>query len=400
MFLLFRSALLIFGFSLILLGCSTVPTADNPPVGTTTKPAPPLPQTVTLTAVGDFLMHMPVVQAAKTRDGAYDFKPIFSEVEHLLGGSDLTIVNLETRLAGKSFGFSGYPVFNTPEALALDMKDIGVDVVLTANNHSLDRGWPGVVNTLNNLEAAGLSPLGTHRSAEEAGEVFITEVKDIKIGILNYTESTNGIPLPKGKEFAVNLIEPQKIYEDIKKLKDRHAEIIIACLHFGTEYQRYPNEFQRKLVEDLFNRGVDIVFGDHVHVIQPMELQNVATEKGEKQCFVAYSLGNFISNQSWRYSNCGLIANVEVEKAAAGEIKIKNVDYVPVWVDTFVQNGHRKYRVLPVQKAIEDYQAGTDPLLTKEDYRTLQQVWQDTTALISGACPVIAPKNVPGGSKI
>ncbi len=392
-----KTLLLTLAFSLALLGCGTV-TADTPPESSA-GPTPSPPQRVTIAAAGDFLMHMPVVQSAKLPDGSYDFKPIFYEVKDLLSSPDLTIVNLETRLAGKEFGFSGYPAFNTPAALAYDMKDLGVDVVLTANNHSLDRGWPGIVNTLNNLEAAGLSPVGTYRSAEEACKVFMTEVKNIKIGILNYTESTNGIPLPKGKEFAVDLINGQKMYDDIEKLKARGAEVIIACLHFGTEYRRYPNEFQTKLVEDLFKRGVDIVLGNHVHVIQPMDLRKTSTEDGEKQCFVAYSLGNFISNQSWRYSNCGLITNVELEKNG-DRVTIKKVDYVPVWVDTYIKNGQKKYRVLPVQKAMEDYRANTDPLLTKEDFIKLQEVWQDTTALISGACPVIAPRNVPGGSKI
>ncbi|RYD01942.1 hypothetical protein N752_27865 [Desulforamulus aquiferis] len=142
-------------------------------------------------------MHIPVVNSAKTPDGQYDFKPIFSEVAEHLNSADLTIVNLETRLAGKEFGYSGYPLFNTPEALAKDLKDLGVDIVATANNHSLDMGWKGLVNTLDNLESANLCHMGTYRTLEEAQEVFVREVKGCKIGILNYAENTNGIPLPK-----------------------------------------------------------------------------------------------------------------------------------------------------------------------------------------------------------
>ncbi|SHK98029.1 CapA family protein [Desulforamulus aeronauticus] len=362
-------------------------------------PPPAPPETITITAVGDFLMHMPVIRSAQLADGSYDFKPIFSEVKGLLSSSDLTIANLETRLAGKQFGYSGYPVFNCPEDLAYDLKDLGVDVVTTANNHSLDRGWPGIVNTLTHLESAGLSHVGTSRSPEEANQVLITNVKNIKVGILNYTENTNGIPLPKGKEFAVNLMKAEKIYTDIDKLRSQGAEIIIAYLHFGTEYQRQPNEFQRKLVQELFTRGVDIVFGDHVHVIQPIDFQKVPAESNEKASFVVYSLGNFISNQTWRYSDCGLIVNIVLEKNAGG-VSLKTADYIPVWVDTYSQQGQKKYRVLPVQKALEDYQAKTDPLLDRNDFIKLQEVWQDTTSLISEACPVIAPKQVPGGSKL
>lgn len=385
--------------SFLLLGCGSLNDATTPGTQQLAKPPqpPPPPQSITITAVGDFLMHMPVIQSAKLQDGTYDFKPIFTEVKDLLGSNDLTIANLETRLAGKEHGFSGYPVFNCPAELAYNMKELGIDVVTTANNHSLDRGWLGIVNTLENLEAAGLHHVGTYRSSEESERVFIIDVKGIKVGILNYAENTNGIPLPKGKEFAVDLINSQKLYRDITKLKAQGSDVIVAYLHFGTEYQRYPNELQSKLVENLFQQGVDIVFGDHVHVIQPMDLKTFGN--GEKQHFVVYSLGNFISNQSWRYSNCGLIANVELQKAD-GEVTIKKIDYVPVWVDTYMKNGQKQYRVIPVQKALEDFQANTDPLLTRDDYVTLQEVWQDTTSLISKACPVISPKNLPGGSKI
>lgn len=362
-------------------------------------PTPAPPETITITAVGDLLMHMPVINSARLADGSYDFKPIFSEVKGLLNSSDLTIANLETRLAGKQFGYSGYPIFNCPEELAADLKAVGVDVITTANNHSLDQGWPGIVNTLHHLEAAGLSHVGTNRNQQEADQVFMTEIKNTKIGILNYTETTNGIPLPKGKEYAVNLMQKEKIYADIDKLKSQGAEVIIACLHFGTEYQRQPNEWQKSLVDELLVRGVDIVFGNHAHVIQPMELKTVPSNNLEKTCFVVYSLGNFISNQTWRYSDCGLIVNVVLEKKA-GQVTVKTADYIPVWVDTYTQQGQKKYRVLPVQKALEDYQAKTDPLLDQNDFSKLQEVWQDTTSLISEACPVITPKQIPGGSKI
>ncbi|WP_156779658.1 CapA family protein [Desulforamulus reducens] len=390
-FLLFALSL---GLIIVVLGCGPEKISSPP----TTPPEPPPAESITISAAGDFLMHMPIIHAAQLPGGNYDFKPIFSEVRSFLSTAELTLVNLETRLAGKEQGYSGYPVFNCPEELAQNMKELGIDVVTTANNHSLDRGWTGIVKTLDHLEAAGLQSLGTYRSAEDAQRVFCTEIKGIKIGILNYTESTNGIPLPKGKDYAVDMIQSGKIYQDIEKLKAAKTDVIIAYIHFGTEYQRHPNESQRTLVENLFKQGVTIVFGDHVHVIQPMDLK-VSSTNNEKKCFVAYSLGNFISNQSWRYSNCGLITNVKLTKEA-NRVTITNVDYVPVWVDTYFKNGQKKYRVLPVQKAIEDFETGRDPLLTQKDYQILQQVWQDTTALITEACPVISPRNVSDSSQI
>lgn len=383
------------GFLLIISGCR----AEDKPTVQKIEDIPPPPETITITAVGDFLMHLPVVNSAKKPDGGYDFKPIFSEVAGFLSAPDLTIVNLETRLGGKGFGYSGYPLFNTPEALATDLKTLGVDVVATANNHSLDMGWQGLVNTIDHLEAVGLSHIGTYRNVEESQKVFVTEVKGYKIGILNYAENTNGIPIPKGKEFAVDLINSEKIFKDIAKLNELNVDLIIAYLHFGTEYQRQPNQSQIKLVDDLFKQGVDIVFGNHVHVIQPMEIKQLQNQEVKKQHFVIYSLGNFVSNQEWRYSNCGLIVNVTLEETS-GNLMIKDIDYVPVWVHIFNKEGKRNYRVLPVQKALEDYEAGVDTFLTLKDFNKLKEVWQDTTDLISKACPVISPKNVPGGNKI
>lgn len=400
MFTSIKSALLILVLALALQGCGTAPVANPPQEFSTSTPTPPPPpEKITITAVGDFLMHMPVVQSAQLPDGTYNFKPIFSEVADLLAGADLTIANLETRLAGKAYGYSGYPVFNCPEALAHDMKDLGIDVVTTANNHSMDRGWPGIVNTLDHLRAVGLQPIGTYQNEEASQQVFTTTIKGIKIGILNYAENTNGIPLPNGKEFAVDLMNTPKIYQDIAKLKSQGAEVLVACLHFGTEYQRQPNDFQKKLVDDLLQQGVDVIFGNHVHVIQPMDLKKITTSQGEKEAFVIYSLGNFVSNQSWRYSNCGLMANVELEKVD-GQVKVSKADYIPVWVDTYLKNGQKEYRVLPVQRALETYQDKSDPYLTAEDYTKLKEVWQDTTSLISEACPVISPRDLSAGSKI
>ncbi|GAB6180314.1 CapA family protein [Desulfotomaculum defluvii] len=391
-----------FGLSLalliILLGCGPNNTPSTSP-NTSPKIPSPVPQSITITAVGDFLMHMPVIKSAQLDDGSYDFKPIFTEVKTLLSSADLTIANLETRLAGKEMGYSGYPVFNCPEELALNMKELGIDVVATANNHSLDRGWVGITKTLDHLESAGLQVLGTYRNAEDAQRVFITKIKGINIGIMNYTENTNGIPLPEGREYAVNLLQSDKILKDIGQLRSSGADIIIAYLHFGTEYQRQPNEYQRKVAEELFVQGVDIILGDHVHVIQPMDLNYHSNASQDERKFVAYSLGNFISNQSWRYSNCGLIANMELVKESE-KVTLKKVDYVPVWVDTYQSNGQKKYRVLPVQKAIKDFETKKDPLLTELDYKTMQQVWQDTTTLITDACPAISPRNINEASKI
>ncbi|ACV61979.1 Putative protein of poly-gamma-glutamate biosynthesis (capsule formation)-like protein [Desulfofarcimen acetoxidans DSM 771] len=347
--------------------------------------------TVKLTSIGDFLMHLPIIKSAYDNNTkAYNFQPVFAPVEEYLQDSDLTIGNLETRLAGPEKGYSGYPLFNCPADLAVDLKKLGIDIITLANNHCLDMGWNGLITTMNNLEQAGMQYIGNARSPEERDNLLIKDIKGIKLGFLNYTETTNGLPVPEGKDFGVNLINLDIIKKDIASLISNRADIVIVYLHFGTEYKRYPTENQKKLARQVFDAGADIILGDHVHVLQPME------REGEK--FIIYSLGNFISNQRWQYSDSGIILNLTFEKnLEQNKTHLKNIDYIPVWVDTYPAAGMLRYRVLAVEKAIADYQNGNDPLLTAEDYTRLKEVWEETTTLMSrpeqNIMPVMLLKN-------
>lgn len=328
-------------------------------------------------------MHLPLVKAAYDHASRqYNFKGMFSQVEKHLATADFTIANLETRLAGPERGYSGYPLFNTPAELATDMKALGIDMVTTANNHSMDMGKSGVYRTLDNLDQAGLLHIGTYRSPEDRDKPTIVDIKGVKVGFLNYTQNTNGIPIPSGSPYLVNMIERKTIKKDIQKLHDQRPDLIVACIHFGTEYQQAPNEFQRTLVKELFEQGVDVILGCHVHVLQPMEIQQISLNGKQKNCFVIYSMGNFISNQRWRHSDCGVILNIEIEKNHAKGTRITKIDYIPVWVDTFRDNNDLNFRVLPVDTAISNYESVQDKLLTREDYERLVQVKKDITAIL------------------
>ena len=364
--------------ALICQGCSP---ADKPQADALKEET-----RVSITAVGDFVMHMPLVNAAyKSEQSKYDFKPMFSGVEKYLAGADFTLANLETRLAGPERGYSGYPKFNTPAELAGDMKALGIDMVTTANNHSMDMGKDGIITTIDNLDRAGLLHIGTYRSQEERDQPFTVDIKGIRLGFLNYTQSTNGIPVPASSPYLANTIERAQILKDIANLKDRKPDLIIACIHFGTEYLQEPNEFQRTLTRELFEQGVDMVLGSHVHVLQPMEAQKISIDGREKDCFVIYSMGNFISNQRWRYSDCGVILNLNIIKTPSDGVKIAEAGYIPVWVHTYRTGDRLNFRVLPVDEAIENYQADKENLLSEKDYQRLLQVKQDVTAVLGPA---------------
>lgn len=364
--------LLVVALILLLAACSypwlTDPAQQPLPVG------PPAPTVIKIAAVGDFLMHMPIVHgAANPVTGNYDFKPLLKEISPYFTDADYVLANLETRLAGRERGYSGYPLFNSPSELASDMRQMGIDMVLTANNHSLDMGVKGLQATLDNLDAAGLDHIGTYRSREDREQPFIKDINGIRIGFLNYTQSTNGIPVSPDRNYLVNMIDRNLMLADVAQMKEAGADFIVACPHFGTEYQRQPDEIQKTVALELLQAGADAVLGNHVHVVQPMEY--LVLEGSARPALVVYSLGNFISNQRWRYSDSGIMVNLIIEKGAdEPAARLSQVEWLPVWVHTYPAGGKTRYRVLPVDEAIAWYEAGEDPLLTTEDYHRLLQV--------------------------
>lgn len=363
-------------------------TARRPPSTTTTT----LPTRITLAAVGDILPHMPIVRSARDGSGSYDFTPVFGPIAPYLQSADYTVANLETRLAGGARGFSGYPLFNSPDQLALALAEAGIDLVATANNHSLDMGLDGVVRTLTVLEEAGVAHAGTHRSVEDRDRPVVVDIKGIRLAFLNYTAGTNGIPLPAGHEYAVDLLHTSRAAEDVTKARLAGAELVVALLHFGEEYQRQPNDRQRQVSRELFEAGVDLIVGTHPHVVQPIEKLTIGGSAGglaggsvsgqagglAGDRYVIYSTGNFVSNQYWRYSNCGIVAYVHIERSG-GVTAVKGVQYLPVYVQRGWTSAGRAYRVLP---AMANLDPASDLPLSKLDRAALAQVWSDTHALL------------------
>ncbi|MEW6193023.1 MAG: CapA family protein [Bacillota bacterium] len=342
---------------------------------------------VTIAAVGDLLMHMPVVNSARDlQTGGYDFSRIFAPVKPYLKSPDYTVANLETRLAGPSHGYRGFPYFNTPADLARDLRDTGVDLLSTANNHSLDFGWRGIVATLDNLDAAGVAHVGTYRSPGEKTP-FLADIRGIKVAFLNYTATTNGLPLPPGKEFAVNLLNPEAVAADARAARRQGADLVAAVLHFGVEYQRHPDEAQRELAARLCTNGVDVIISSHPHVVQPIEKITVTRDGDPHTCVVAYSLGNFISNQRWRYSDSGIILYLHLEKDRT-RTRVRGVEFLPLWVQRAQAAGRWQFRVLPVHPMIDP---ATDIPLTAADKKRMSQVWEELCAHLKKPAQGILP---------
>lgn len=343
---------------------------------------------IRIRAVGDIMMHSPQIPAGKKDDGTYDFRYFFEEVKPYLEDADITIGNLETTIGDGSIEYSGYPLFRTPKELVEALKYAGFDVLSTANNHSFDGREFGVVYTLEQLDAYGMLHTGTARSMEERNSVLIIEENEIKTAILAYTYGTNGMEVTISDDklpYMVNYIDKEKICEDISRGKKAGADVIIAVMHWGNEYQRTPDKIQKELADFLFSEGVDVILGSHPHVIQPMEKRQITMDDGSsKEVFVIYSLGNFISNQYWQYSDSGVIVDVEIIKNHdTGKVTVGEVGYIPTWVQrVFLPSGKREYRVLPVG----NYLNGNS--LDSAHQKRINEVWNETTEHI-GAFKVI-----------
>lgn len=347
---------------------------------------PPLDKktSVIISAVGDVMMHMPQIRAGQIPGGGYDFRSVFQEVRPYIEKADIALANFETTIGTRDRGYSGYPRFSAPHEILEALRFAGFDVLTTANNHCLDWLEFGVENTLNKMDEYGIMHTGTARTPEESQKLLIIEKNEIKVGILAYTYGTNGMEVLISQDklsYMVNYFSDfDKVRRDIKRIREAGAEVVVVCMHWGNEYERTPGEEQKDLAQRLANAGADIIFGSHPHVIQPVEIMEVVLEDGaKKNVFVAYSLGNFISNQKDRYTDIGVIVNVEVVKDHnENTISIVKVTYVPTWVYRYYKNGKAQYRILPVKKYING--AGE---LQGVDERRIRDVWQETTGLLN-----------------
>jgi poly-gamma-glutamate synthesis protein (capsule biosynthesis protein) len=340
---------------------------------------------ITIASVGDIMMHEAQIKSGSLGNGNYDYSLMFKSIKPYIEKADFAIGNLETTLAGIDKKYTGYPMFNAPETLAKNIKDAGFDMVTTANNHSLDRNFYGVVKTIENLDKAGLFHIGTYKSKEDSETIFIEDIKGVKVAFLVYTYGTNGLGIPQ--KFAVNLIDRSRIFEDIKKARSLNVDMIITSIHFGDEYQTTQNKTQEDLVKFLFQNGVDIVLGSHPHVLQPVELKKVKDVYGvEKERFVIYSQGNIVANMPNRYKNSGVIVNINIRKDKNGT-NIDKVEYIPTMVDSYYNANAKKatFEVLPIfsQGDYSSHQKNT----------VIKQSFNDSMGILKHSNPKITLKN-------
>ncbi|MCI7710854.1 MAG: CapA family protein [Helicobacter sp.] len=305
--------------------------------------------------VGDALLHKSVYDDA-FKQGRYDFAPMLESIAPLVESYDVRFYNQETILGGTQLGLSTYPNFNSPQEFGDAMLALGFNLVSLANNHTLDRGEKGVRAMLEYWRTkehsiSDLLTAGSYESKQSRAMPRIMHKNGITYTMLAYTYGTNGIPLPEGKEYLVNVYTKQMLLEDIKAVRDK-VDVLIVSMHWGIEYETTPSKEQREFARLLANNGVDIIIGNHPHVIQPIEIID--------NTFVAYSLGNFISGQKGLAKNIGALIGLSLHKTKEGKIIFDNIESELIYTHSTQGKNIRLYpfsklneTLLPNYKAIQ-----------------------------------------------
>lgn len=391
-----KKRLLALALLLLLTGCGSAPStqadASEPPEASEPVVQPNIVST--LAVCGDAMSHMPQTRDAYDRQaGAYDYKPMIRFAKPWIEQADYAVVNLETTFAGGP-DYSGFPAFNTPDALGDALKDAGFDLVSTANNHCLDRGYDGMVRTLDVLDNLGLAHVGTYRSAVERAAqngVHVADVGGIKVAFLSYTYGTNGIPLSKSHPDTVNILhtdymsdaqvlDTARIADDLAAAEALSPDLIAVIVHWGVEYQTTQNEHQEEIADFLFDHGADVILGSHPHVLQPMETRTLTDRDGTTHTgFVCWSLGNFISSQNDEYTDTTVVLNLELTKNPnTGATDVTKVGYVPLYMlDREQEVDGERFTLLDAHRGIEEYASGDSSYISASTEKKLQKCVSD-----------------------
>ena len=334
---------------------------------------------VKILAMGDMIFHQPIVKNYRTND-SYDFTPIFANISADINEADLALANFEGSV-NSNRKLSGFPLFNFPKETIYSLKNAGFDALSTANNHALDTGLDGIGETISHIKESGMKNFGT--LTEEVDKGIIIEKNGIKIGLISFTDTLNGMDsLMRGKEYSVNTFA-QDVKSDIQNLKD-NSDIVIVYPHWGNEYQLVPNERQIFLKEMLQESGADIILGSHPHVLQRYEVE----DKNNKKYFTIYSMGNALSNQ--RVENLkkpgvdtGALIKLVIEKDnVSGETKLKSYGVYPTYVNRYHANGKLNYDLVK----LEDLMPGgrLDDVTTKELKAKADKKYKEALKVLKG----------------
>ena len=324
------------------------------------------PDTIRIIFIGDVMSHGPQVTAALRHGGNrndpadFDYSSYFKHIRHRIDAADFAVANMEFPLGITPY--SGYPRFSAPQSLAYEAQRSGIDLFLTANNHICDQGRAGIDSTYVVYSRMGIPFTGIYRSEGEEYEnnPLIVNIRGIDVAFINFTYGTNGLPVPA--PWRVNLQDSVHVKEVVARAKARNAGLIVVMPHWGEEYHLLPNASQQRWVEMLLRIGVDAVVGGHPHVVQPASF--------EAPHAVAYSLGNYVSNQSDVNTQIEMLYEIDLVNDG-GKAVIANAFPTYLWCSR--RNGLEKnYTVIPIL----DWIGRRDEWLDKSDYDKMVREWE------------------------
>ena len=418
--IILAALLVVLASMLLIKSCNKEDPAPNGSTGTgnivttttdaettvTTGPTEPfIVSTASVGVTGDVLMHGPVIKGAATASG-YDFNDNYEHIKDYYESYDFMVANLEVTLGGKEAGeYRGYPTFNCPDDVVDALKNAGVDMILTANNHTYDTGFNGMMRTQQVIAEKGLLHLGTRETAD-VSPYIVQDINGIKVGMVCYTYETgktsdgrktlNGIALSReGSElvssFDYNDLEGfyKEVRSTLDAMESEGADATMIYIHWGNEYQLTPSSTQTSIAQQLCELGVDVIVGGHPHVIQPFD---TLTSTTGHETYCIYSLGNAISNQNRntlsdttsnaKYTEDGMIFGVSFEKWNDGTVNISEISILPTWVNKEWKNKN-SYQIIPLDTAVpvwNCYDVGNEPLTYESYARTMALVGEGLNA--------------------
>lgn len=367
----------------------TLPPTDEPE--NTPEPSPEHVNTVTSTLAvgGDIVMHTGLNGEAMG-DTGYDYVPIFGILKDFIASADYSVCSLVTTFA-EGANYTAYPLFKSPTDLAASIAQVGFNLVNTATSHCVDSFKDGIDYTLDTLDAAGLSHVGTYRTQEErdaSGNRYMADINGINVAFLAYTCDTNSVPVA-GFEYAASIcaldylgggtkIDYDLMQAGISSAREAGADIVFVFMSWGTEFATEPNEQQVEIADFLFENGADIIIGGHCRVPQRMELRTVKDAEGnERTGFICYSLGNMLSCQNDEYTDISALVNIQLTKDTdTSEVWISDVSYKPIYMADLYDYGINDYgwhyRMVDLHAAINSYESGTPwEFITDDVYRDM-----------------------------
>jgi len=340
---------------------------------------------ITVNLTGDLMCHLPQTNNAKLSSGEYDFTQSFEYVKPYLQDADVTIGNLETTFAGTSQPYAGYPAFNSPDAYCKSIKEAGFDFLVTANNHSMDTREVGLLRTIDIIKKNKLGYAGTYLDQRDHDSIRILTIKGIRLAILNYTYGTNGAyPAPDHK-YMLNVIDSAGITNAVGSAKQKGADIVLVFYHMGIENVTEPTQSQKDAVKFAVNAGASLVIGAHPHMIGPTK--TMYSDITKDTVFIAYSLGNFLSNQYWRYTDAGVILKVTIQKNFTNhKTSYKTASYTPTWV--YRGDGTKKMHIIfPSQWAADSTKL--PGFLNASHKQKMEEAFNDTKLILTKYNPYI-----------